>query len=516
MKPAGDYRRKRFLIFAHLLTLLCVSNHTFSAEPATAPEKPNPASAAITSETLSVTTHAIKIQGKSLPYKATAGFLLLTDEFDKRTADLFFCAYERDRCDNKDTRPLTFVFNGGPGASSAFLHLGALGPKRVPFREQGTELPEQVRLAPNDYSWLVFTDVVFVDPVGTGYSRAAPGVDAKQFYRMEEDTRILAEFIRRYITISARWLSPKFLVGESFGATRAAALAGYLQNTMNIHLRGLILISPAINFQTLRFDSGNDLPYMLFLPAYTAAALYHNRLAPDLQAKPEQARRQAEAWAMGAYAAALLKGDQLSPAERTHVIEQMASYTGISKAVIDYSNLRINQLRFAKELLRSQRRTLGILDSRVTGIDSDYASETSMFDPSLVLTTGPYTSGINHYLRTELKFSCDRPYTVLNLNVNREWNWGSTAQGYVNVSVPLREAMSHNPHLKLLIACGYYDLATPYFASQYTVDHLDLDPAVKDNLALVFYDAGHQIYTHLPSLQKMTGDVCAFVRKACE
>jgi carboxypeptidase C (cathepsin A) len=509
--------KKRCLMVVHLIALLGIGSQVFSAETKSAIEKPKPANTAaeIAAPTFSITKHQIKVQGRSITYTATAGFLHLRDEADKPTAHLFFCAYERNRRDAADTRPIAFAFNGGPGASSVFLHLGAVGPKRVPLNDQGTHAPELIRLVNNDYTWLMFTDLVFVDPVGTGFSRAAPGVDVKQFYRMEEDTRIMAEFIRRYITISARWLSPKFIIGESYGATRAAALAGYLQNNMNIHLRGLILISPALNFQTLRFNAGNDLPYILFLPAYTATALYHNKLSQALQANPEQTRQNAEAWAVGEYAAALLKGDQLSAPERILIIEKMSSYTGIAKDFIAYNNLRINQLRFAQELLRSQRRTVGILDSRVTGIDADFGCEYSSFDPALFLTTGPYAAGMNHYVRTELKFIYDQPYEVLNLNVNREWNWGSAAQGYVNVSAPLREAMTNNTRLKTLIACGYYDLATPYYASKYAVEHLGLDPAVRDNMVILFYDSGHQIYTHLPALKKMTEDISAFVDKAC-
>ena len=467
-----------------------------------------------TSGKFSITEHKLKVNGRTIKYTATAGFLQIKDEADKPRAELFFIAYERNGGDDKATRPVTFVFNGGPGASSVFLHLGAIGPKRVLLGEQGTELPPSVKLVYNDYTWLDFTDLVFVDPVGTGYSHAARGVDAKQFYGVEEDTRLAAEFIQCYITRYRRWLSPKFIAGESYGATRAAALSGYLQNNMNMYLSGLILISPALNFQTLRFNPGNDLPYMLYLPTYTTAALYHKKLSPELQTSPERSLKQAEAWAEGEYAAALLKGDKLSAAERTNIAEKLSYYTGISKSFTENSNLRINQSRFAKELLRSERRTVGILDSRVIGIDSDATGEYSSFDPALFLTTGPYAAGMNDYVRNVLQYQHDQPYEVLNLKVNREWNWGSATQGYVNVSETLREAMSKNTHLKVFIACGYYDMATPYCASRYTVSHLGLDPALRDNIVIKYYDSGHQLYTHLPSLKKMTDDASAFVNKA--
>jgi len=467
-----------------------------------------------TQDKLSITEHKLKVNGRTIKYTATAGFLQTKDEADKPRAELFFIAYERNGGDDKARRPITFAFNGGPGASSVFLHLGAIGPKRVLLGEQGTELPPNVKLVNNDYTWLGFTDLVFVDPVGTGYSHAAQGVDAKQFCGVEEDTRLAAEFIQCYITRYRRWLSPKFIAGESYGATRAAALSGYLQNNMNMYLSGLILISPALNFQTLRFNPGNDLPCVLYLPTYTATALYHKKLSPELQTSPEKSLEKAEAWAESEYAAALLKGDKLSAAERTNIAEKLSFYTGISKSFAANSNLRINQSRFAKEILRSERRTAGILDSRVKGIDSDSAGEYSEFDPALFLTTGPYAAGMNDYVRNELKYEHDQPYEVLNLKVNREWNWGSAAQGYVNVSETLREAMSKNTHLKVLIACGYYDLATPYCASRYTVNHLGLDPVLRDNIVITYYDSGHQLYTHLPSLKKMTNDAAAFVNKA--
>ena len=310
--------KKRLLVFGLLIILLLNSNRHLLLRllPRVEKTKKSIAARIVASEKLSITQHKLKINGRTIKYTATAGFLQIKDEADKPRAELFFIAYERKGGDDKAKRPVTFVFNGGPGASSVFLHLGAIGPKRVLLGEQGTELPSNVKLVNNDYTWLEFTDLVFVDPVGTGYSHAAQGVDAKQFYSVEEDTRLAAEFIRCYITRYARWLSPKFIAGESYGATRAAALSGYLQNNMNMYLSGLILISPALNFQTLRFNPGNDLPCVLYLPTYTATALYHKKLSPELQTSPERSRKQAEAWAEGEYAAALLKGDKLSAAER--------------------------------------------------------------------------------------------------------------------------------------------------------------------------------------------------------
>ena len=297
------------LVTGLLIILLLIFKPAFAADttPRVEKAKQPPPVKDVSADKLSVTHHKLKVNGRTIKYTATAGFLQIKDESNKPRAELFFVAYERNSGDDKTQRPITVVFNGGPGASSVFLHLGAIGPKRVLLGEQGTKLPQNIKLVKNDYTWLEFTDLVFVDPVGTGYSHAAQGVDAKQFYSVEEDARLAAEFIRCYITRYARWLSPKFIAGESYGATRAAALSGYLQNNINMYLSGLILISPALNFQTLRFNPGNDLPCVLYVPTYTATALYHKKLSPELPTSPERSRKQAEAWAEREYAAALLK-----------------------------------------------------------------------------------------------------------------------------------------------------------------------------------------------------------------
>jgi carboxypeptidase C (cathepsin A) len=510
--------KKRLMFVGLFITFLLIINPTFAAETKHRVEKAKqpPPAKDVSADKLSVTHHKVKVNGRTIKYTATAGCLQIKDESDKPRAHLFFIAYEREAGDEKAKRPITFAFNGGPGAASVFLHLGAIGPKRVLMDEADIKLPKKTKLVDNDYTWLEFTDLVFIDPVGTGYSRAAQGVDAKQFYGVEEDKKLAAEFIRLYTTRNSRWLSPKFIAGESYGSTRAAALSGYLQNNLNMYLNGLILVSPALNFQTLRFNPGNDLPCVLYLPSYTATAWYHKKLSAELQSNLGQSLEAAEAWAQSEYAAALLKGDKLSAPERTSIVEKLSFYTGIAKSYIENSNLRIIPMRFVKEILRREHRTVGILDSRVKGIDSDSAGEYSEFDPALFLTTGPYAAAMNNYVRNELNYANDLPYEVLNLQINREWNWGSAAQGYINVSGTLREAMSKNTNLNVLIACGYYDLATPYYAAKYTVSHLGLDPALRDNIVITYYDSGHQIYTHLPSLKKMTNDASAFVHKVCQ
>ncbi|MCX5894947.1 MAG: alpha/beta hydrolase, partial [Proteobacteria bacterium] len=297
------------------------------------------------SEKLSVTHHKIKANGRALKYSATAGYLQINDESDKPRVHLFFVAYEKKAKGDRSRRPIAFVFNGGPGASSVFLHFGAIGPKRVLMDGEGTSLPAETNLVNNEYTWLDFTDLVFIDPVGTGYSRAAQGVDAKQFYAVEEDVKLMGEFVRLYTTRYKRWLSPKFIIGESYGSTRAASLAGYVKNTFNMNLNGLVLISPALNFQTIKFNAGNDLPYILCVPSYTAAAWYHKKLSSELQHDFKKSMHDAEAWAQSTYCSALVKGDRLSAAERKNIIETLAQFTGLAQSNIENNNLRINAPR---------------------------------------------------------------------------------------------------------------------------------------------------------------------------
>jgi carboxypeptidase C (cathepsin A) len=460
----------------------------------------------------SVTHHSIEINGKKLDYTATAGYIHLKDESGKSRADMFFVAYTKDNGEDKARRPITFAFNGGPGASSVFLHLGALGPKRA-FLGDEKALPPPYQLVPNEYSWLPFTDLVFIDPVGTGYSRPASGVEAKQFYGVKGDIRSVGEFIRIYLTRYQRWLSPKFIAGESYGTTRAAGLSGYLQNKLGINLNGILLISEVLNFQTIIFSPGNDLPYVLYLPPYTLAAWYHRKLSPELQGDLSKTREEVEQFALNEYTLALAKGDGLSDGEKNRMIQKLSDYTGLPKTYIKNSNLRISTDAFAKELLRNENRRMGLLDSRIT---ASYKIHEFVEDPSVFMVTGPLVATWNDYVRNELRFETEIPYGILSTKVNEEWNWGSGTGGlgYLDVAKILHQAMSENKFLKVFIASGYYDLDTSYFATKYTVNHLGLDPSLRNNITLAYYDAGHQMYTHLPSLKKLTADVSGFFRKA--
>jgi carboxypeptidase C (cathepsin A) len=461
---------------------------------------------------LSVTRHSIQIHGKKLNYTATAGSIRLKDEAGKPKAGIFFVAYVKDNEEQKSRRPITFAFNGGPGASSIFLHLGALGPKRALLGDEKA-LPPPYKLVTNEYTWLDFTDLVFIDPVGTGYSRPAPGIDSKEFYGVKGDIQSVGEFIRIYLTRFQRWLSPKFIAGESYGTTRAAGLSGYLQNKLGINLNGILLISEVLNFQTIMFSPGNDLPYILYLPPYAIAAWYHRRLPPALQSDLAKTREEVERFSLNEYTLALAKGEGLSDGEKDRIIETLAEVTGLSRTYIKNSNLRIDRDDFVRELLRDENRRIGVLDSRIS---ASYRVHAFVEDPSVFVVIGPLVATWNDYVRAELKYETELPYEILSEKVNELWNWGSATGGlgYVDVAKTLQQAMNENPFLKVFIASGYYDLDTSYFATKYTVNHLGLDPSSRKNISLAYYDAGHQMYTHFPSLKTLTADVIEFYRKA--
>ncbi len=474
------------------------------------------------------TKHTFTLNGQTIPYTVTTGTLILkeesegkgdkagTAEGEKPKAAIFFIAYTRDEVPDKTKRPLTFSFNGGPGSASVWLHLGLLGPRRVQMDEAGLgDLPPlPYKLVDNEYSLLDKTDLVFIDPVSTGYSRPVPGEKAKDFHSFKRDIESVGEFIRLYTTRNQRWTSPKFLIGESYGTTRAAGLSGFLQERCGMYLNGIMLVSSVLDFQTLEFHPGNDLPFLLFLPTYTATAWYHKRLVPELQANLVTTLREVEAFAANEYAMALLKGDKLMGAERTQVAEKLARYTGLSTEYIERTNLRIEIFRFVKELLRHERRTVGRLDSRFKGIDRDAAGENFSYDPSLSNIIGPYTATFYDYVRGELQFESDLLYEVLHPGMWQTWSYAEHENRYVYVGETLRQAMTANPYLKVFVANGYYDLATPYFATEYTLNHLSLDPSLQPNISTGYYEAGHMMYSHQPSLAQLKQDLAGFLDRA--
>ena len=473
------------------------------------------------------TKHSMLLGGETIAYTVTCGALVLKEEAEKQGEDagesegekpkasIFFVAYTRDDVADRRSRPLTFAFNGGPGSSSVWLHMGVLGPQRVLMMDEaGASLPPPYRMVENEFSLLDVTDLVFIDPVSTGFSRAVQGEKAKQFHGLKKDIASVGDFIRLYTSRYQRWGSPKFLIGESYGTTRSAGLAGYLQDRHGLYLNGLMLVSVVLNFQTLEFGSGNDLPFILFLPTYTATAWYHQRLAPDLQQSELVAvLEEVKAFALGEYTQAMMKGASLPPTERKELIHKLARYTGLSPEYIERTDLRIEIFRFTKELLRDQARTVGRLDSRFKGYDRDAAGENPEQDPSMAVIMGPYTAMFNHYVRSELKFESDLPYEILNPRV-WPWSYADHENRYVDVADTLRKAITSNPYLKVFAANGYFDLATPYLATEYTFNHLGLPAELQSNLSMAYYHAGHMMYVHRPSLAKLKVDLANFIRSA--
>jgi len=465
-------------------------------------------------EKTTVTNHAITINGKELHYTVTAGTLLLKEEDEqegeKPKAMIFYVAYQL-QCDQPVTqRPLTFSFNGGPGSSSVWMHLGLLGPKRVLLDDEGMPLPPPYKLVPNDYTLLDKTDLVFIDPVSTGFSRPVPGEKAETYHNVKKDIESVGDFIQRFTTRNKRWGSPKFLIGESYGTTRAAGLAGYLQERHGMYLNGIMLISSILNFATARFNPGNDLPHILFLPTYTATAWYHGKLNPELQADLQAALRQSEQFAANDYTLALMQGSQLPAEERQRIAARLAQLTGLSEDYINRTDLRIDIHRFCKELRRSEGITVGRLDSRYTGKDRDSAGELYERDPSYSATLGPYTAMLNDYVRSELNFESDLTYEILT-SLYRTWKYDDFQNQYVNTGEALREGFLMNPAMKVFIANGYFDLATPYFATQYTVNHLGLPAEFMDKIQMEYYQAGHMMYLHIPSLTRLKQHLDAFI-----
>jgi carboxypeptidase C (cathepsin A) len=493
-----------FILFIYMITVNISADTPRTPEPKQVVKKDVPAPI--------VTDHVIKIKGKLLKYRATTGYMEMKDESDKQQALVFYIAYTKTGTD-KTNRPITFTFNGGPGSSAVWLHMGGLGPKRVKMSDDGISIPPPYRYLDNENTWLEFTDLVFIDPVSTGYSRPAPEVEKKKFHGVKEDVKSVGDFIRLYITQNERWISPKFLCGESYGTTRAAGLSGYLQETYGVFLKGIVFVSSVLHFQNSRFRPGNDLPYALFLPTYTSSAWYHKKLPPKYQKDLQATLREVEQWALGEYLQALAKGDRLPENERRHIIDKLASYTGLSREYIDNTNLRILIYRFVNELLRNEKQMVGRLDSRFKTEVRDAANEYFEFDPSMAVIDGPFAAVINHYIRTDLGYKNDLHYEWITDNV-RPWNWNTPGGGEVNVGETLRSAMSQNKYLQVLVACGYYDLATPYFAADYTFNHLGLAPSLMKNIVFKYYEAGHMMYINKPSMQKLREDVFEFYQKA--
>lgn len=458
-----------------------------------------------------VTNHEMTIGGRALKYGVTTGMLPLKNEKGETEANIFFIAYVADTGTGPEKRPLTFSFNGGPGSSSVWLHLGALGPKRVKMLPDGGMPAPPYQLVDNEYTWLDSTDLVFIDPVGTGYSRPSKPELGRKFWGLRGDLESVGEFIRLYLSRYERWSSPLFMVGESYGTTRAAGLAGYLIER-GVAFNGIMLVSSILNFQTAEFEKGNDLPYVLFLPSYTATAWFHKQLPSDLQQDLRKTLAEVERFADTDYTLALAKGDRLSAAERTTIAKQLARFTGLSEAYVVGTNLRITQPGFCKELLRAQRRTVGRLDTRFKGIDERAVGEDPEFDPSMSAIRPPYTATFNDYVRRNLGYKTDLQYHILGGGISGPWEF---PQGqFADTSESLRAAFSRNPSMRLFVASGYFDLATPYFATRYTLAHMGLDPSQVSRVTTANYEAGHMMYIDEKELSRLKKDVTTFLTGA--
>jgi len=457
-----------------------------------------------------VTHHELYLNGQTLKYTATAAQMPIRNASDETEAHIFYIAYTLDGATNSSKRPLTFAFNGGPGSASIWVHMGAMGPKRAKLLDNGDMPPPPYSLVDNEQTWLDQTDLVFIDPVGTGYSRAKTPELARKFNGVQGDLQSVGEFMRMYLNRNTRWMSPLFIAGESYGTFRAAGLAGQLID-QGIAFNGIVLISTVLNFEALRPSLNNGLAYALHLPTYAADAWYHKKLAPDLQKDLKTTLKEVEDWAMTGYVQALDKGDSLSPEERKGVIEKLARYTGLEPRYIDNSELRFGVGQFTRELLRDQKLTIGRYDGRLTGPSPLNAGETSEFDPSGTLIRPPFQAGFLQYLRTQLNYKSDMMYYVS--GGIAPWDWGAQ-NGYADTTTQLRGAFTKNPHLKVLVCAGYFDLATPYLAVEYTFNHMGIHSETHKNITFQHYQAGHMMYIERESHAKLKHDIADFISKS--
>ncbi|MFL6121740.1 S10 family peptidase [Actinophytocola sp.] len=467
---------------------------------------------------LVTTSHTLTVTRRKLNYTATTGRLVLRKEvltdgkFDGHLpkAEVFLTAYTLDDADPTQ-RPVTFAFNGGPGSSSVWLHLGLLGPRRVVSGDAGDLAPPPYGLVDNPESLLEHSDLVFIDPVGTGYSRAAANEKPGDYHGFKGDIESVGEVIRLWTTRNGRWLSPKFLAGESYGTTRAGGLAYHLQHRHGLYLNGIVLISAVLDFGSLDFTKGNDLPYATFLPTYAAIAHYHGLLGDRPLA---DVLTEAEEFAARDYPWALAQGHRLSAEDRAATVTRLASLTGLSEDFIDRVDMRVEHVRFYTEVLRHRRQTVGRLDGRFTGWDPDYGREHWENDPSFTALTGAYAAALNHYVRAELEYPNDLPYEVISESTGENWSFKEFENAHVTVADKLAAAMRANPYLKVHVASGYLDGATPYFATEHVLAHLQLPAELRDNIEVAYYEAGHMMYAHEPSRLQQSKDIAAFVQAA--
>jgi len=460
-------------------------------------------------------SHSIVVNGQTVAYDAVVGSIILRDDEEHATGELFYTAYFRTNGGPSATRPVIFAYNGGPGSASFWLHMGIMGPRRVVTPNVGQQAPPPYPLVDNAYTLLDVADIVMIDPIGTGFSRPAGEAEGRDFWGLDEDARSLTQFIRRFLSENNRWNSPRYLLGESYGTTRSAVLAGHLQGA-NIDLNGIVLVSAVLDFQTIQFMPGAQVSYIVNLPSYAIVAAYHDALPNGRPDDLDAFMAEVEEWALTDYAQTLLAGSAVDPARRARVLQQMHEYTGLDTDFLDKADLRVSAPEFEKELLRDDRLVLGRLDARFTGPTGDQLDTTPGHDPQSTAISSAYTSVFNTYLREELGYDGDREYVPSGMA--RGWNWERGGGGFFggampNVAPDLAGAIERNPRLEVLLVNGIYDLATPYFAAVWTMDQLGLPADLRDNIARADFAAGHMMYVEQSLLDQWRETLVAFIER---
>jgi carboxypeptidase C (cathepsin A) len=448
----------------------------------------------------STTRHEIEIDGHRIDYRATAGTLPLGQDLEKPEAHLFYVSYAIDEAG--PTRPVAFVLNGGPGASAAYLHLGGLGPQRVLIADDGAAPPAPARIAPNAETWLTFTDLVFIDPVETGFSRTVTREDGERNDRRllgtQPDLEALSAFIRLWLTRNQRWASPKFLVGESYGGFRVAALAAMLAERAGVQVNGAVLISPVLEFSLHDGDDYTLLPWVLRVPSFAAVARAHGKTTAGAAGPSDRDGflDKAETFSLGDLLPGLAQGAALPAPAAEALYRRLAGLVGLPSELVRRHAGRIPRGVFAKELLRADGRVISLYDGSIAGIDPEPARSSAPRDARLTRLTAALATAINDYLRRQLDYQTDTPYRVLNREVSRRWKWRDGGQGFIGAADDLKEVLSREPTFQVLIAHGVYDLVTPYFTSVYVMQQMRLDPELRDAVAVRLYEGGHMFYTH--------------------
>jgi len=509
--------RLRIVVLGMLATSFLVVPAAFGqdkdAKPAEGATPPAP------KEESSVTEHSTKIGGQAVAYKATASTTLLKNEKGEPTALLYSTAYTRTDVKDVSQRPLAFLYNGGPGSASVWVHMGAYGPRRVASVDINGGVAPPYKIVDNNESLLDHADLVFIDPIGTGFSHAAGKAQDKDFWGVDQDMKSLAQFIHTYVSRNNRWSSPKFLIGESYGTFRSAALGNYLQAHEGIYLNGIVLMSSVLNLGTISFNPGEDMTYIFYVPSYAATAWYQKALKDrpeNLDTFLDEARK----FASTEYAAALMKGDKLSEGEKAETARKLSRFTGLSEEYLSKANLRVNLAQFMKELQRAKGMTVGRFDSRFSGATYDMLGEYAEYDPQDAFTTGAFVAALNSYLREELKFGQDKTYLPGSDEAGNNWDWKHRVgenfgfPGSPNVEGDLIQALLSNPRLQVEVENGLYDLATPFFATEYTMDHLLLPEKLRGNIRLQYYGAGHMMYVRDEDRAKLKNSVATFIERA--